>query len=626
MPLPIEQYALIGDCHTAALVGSDGSIDWLCVPRFDSGACFAALLGTPEHGRWRIGPSGKIMAVRRSYRNDTLILDTEFETAEGCVRITDFMPASRSRLDVVRIIEGLTGRVELSLELIVRFDYGSIVPWVHRSGNVLLMTAGPDTLELTGSVHVKGKDMKTVAEFTVSAGERQWFSLNYRRSHLETLPPVDAFKELEETDKLWHKWSGRSNIQSRWREPVVRSLITLKALQYRPSGGIIAAPTTSLPERPGGVRNWDYRFCWLRDATFALNALLLAGYITEATQWREWLLRAVAGSPQDLQILYGVTGVRRLDEYELSWLPGYQAAHPVRVGNAASKQFQLDVYGEVMDMLHLARISGLDPEPAAWALQTALIEFLESHWQLPDDGIWEVRGPQRHFTHSKVMAWVAFDRMIKDAERDGLEAPLERWRPIRDTIHAEVCSKGFDAGRGSFVQAYESNHLDASLLLIPQVGFLPPDDPRVLGTIAAIERELMADGLVLRYSTESGIDALPAGEGAFLPCSFWLADCYALTGRRRESEALFERLLALRSDVGLLAEEYDPRSKRMLGNFPQALTHMALINTARLLSMPEQAADLAAKHGERPTTASATQNAGAAQALAADRTDNRSQE
>ncbi len=603
MPLPIEQYALIGDCHTAALVGSDGSIDWLCFPRFDSGACFAALLGGPEHGRWRIGPSGKVTAVRRKYRDGTLILETEFETAEGRVRLTDFMPASQTRFDVVRIVEGLSGRVALSLELIVRFDYGSIVPWVRRRGDVLLFTAGPDTLELVGSIAVEGKNMQTVAEFTVGAGERQWFSLNYRHSHLDTLPPIDPLEELEEANKLWLRWSGRSNIHTRWQEPVVRSLITLKALQYRPSGGIIAAPTTSLPEQPGGVRNWDYRFCWLRDATFALNALLLAGYIDEATKWREWLLRAVAGSPQDLQILYGVTGLRRLDEYEIPWLPGYQGATPVRVGNAASKQFQLDVYGEVMDTLHLARMSGLDPEPEAWSLQVALLEFVEANWQRPDDGIWEIRGPQRHFIHSKVMAWVAFDRVIKDAERDGLEAPLERWRQVRDAIHAEVCAKGFNAERGCFVQSYESSHLDASVLLMAQVGFLPPNDPRVLGTIEAVERELIVEGLVLRYSTETGVDALPAGEGAFLPCSFWLADCYALTGRRREGEALFERLLALRNDVGLLAEEYDPRSGRMLGNFPQAMTHMALVNTARLLSMPEAEAKSAARQGERPATA-----------------------
>jgi GH15 family glucan-1,4-alpha-glucosidase len=603
MPLPIEQYALIGDCHTAALVGSDGSIDWLCVPRFDSGACFAALLGGPEHGRWRIGPSGKITAVQRKYREGTLILETEFETPGGRVRLTDFMPASRTRFDVVRIVEGLSGRVVMSLELIVRFDYGSIVPWVRRCGDVLLMTAGPDTLELAGSVAVEGKGMKSVAEFTVGAGERQWLTLNYRYSHVDTLPAVDPFQELEEADKLWHKWSGRSTPQRRWHEPVERSLITLKALQYRPTGGIIAAPTTSLPEKLGGVRNWDYRFCWLRDATFALNALLLAGYIDEATQWREWLLRAAAGSAKDLQILYGITGVRRLDEYEISWLPGYEGAAPVRVGNAASKQCQLDVYGEVMDTLHLARISGLDPEPAAWDLQVALIEFLESHWQNPDEGIWEVRGPRQHFTHSKMMAWVAYDRVIKDAERDGLEAPLEQWKRIRDAIHAEVCARGFDAKRGTFVQSYESRYLDASLLLMVQVGFLPPEDARVRGTIAAIERELIVDGLVMRYSTDTGVDALPAGEGAFLPCSFWLADAFALTGRRADAEALFERLLALRNDVGLLAEEYDPRSRRMLGNFPQALTHMALVNTARLLSMPEAEAKSAVRQGERPAAA-----------------------
>jgi GH15 family glucan-1,4-alpha-glucosidase len=609
MPLPIEQYALIGDCHTAALVGSDGSIDWLCVPRFDSGACFAALLGGPEHGRWRIGPSGKITAVQRRYREGTLILETEFETPEGRARLTDFMPASQTRFDVVRIVEGLSGRVAMSLELIVRFDYGSIVPWVRRCGDVLLMTAGPDTLELAGSIAVEGKGMKSVAEFTVGAGERQWLTLNYRYSHIETLPAVDPFEELEEADKLWHKWSGRSAPQRRWHEPVERSLITLKALQYRPTGGIIAAPTTSLPEKLGGVRNWDYRFCWLRDATFALNALLLAGYIEEATQWREWLLRAAAGSAKDLQILYGITGVRRLDEYEISWLPGYQGAAPVRVGNAASKQCQLDVYGEVMDTLHLARISGLDPEPAAWDLQVALIEFLESHWQSPDEGIWEVRGPRQHFTHSKMMAWVAFDRVIKDAERDGLEAPLERWKRTRDAIHAEVCARGFDAERGAFVQSYESPYLDASLLLLVQVGFLPPEDARVRGTIAAIERELIVEGLVMRYSTDTGVDALPAGEGAFLPCSFWLADAYALTGRRAEAEALFERLLALRNDVGLLAEEYDPRSRHMLGNFPQALTHMALVNTARLLSMPEAEAKSAVRQGERPAAA-AVEDAG----------------
>jgi GH15 family glucan-1,4-alpha-glucosidase len=439
MPLPIEQYALIGDFHTAALVGLDGSIDWLCFPRFDSPACFAALLGAPEHGRWQMAPAGKINAVRRRYRDGTLILETEFDTDQGSVRVTDFMPLSDERWDAVRLVEGLRGEVAMRMELIVRFDYGSVLPWVRKVDGVLLITAGPDTLELTGSFPVEGEGMKTVAAFSVKAGQRESCTLNYRPSHLDTMPGVDAEEELDRTEALWKRWAGRCKVHGRWDEAVVRSLITLKALIYRPTGGIIAAPTTSLPEQPGGVRNWDYRYCWLRDATFTLNALLVAGYVKEATAWREWLLRAVAGSPKDLQILYGVTGVRRLDEYEIGWLPGYQGAAPVRIGNAASRQFQLDVYGEIMDTLHLARLSGLDPEPAAWSLQLALLEFLESRWKLPDDGIWEVRGPQQHFTHSKIMAWVAFDRVIRDAERDNLEAPLARWRQVRDEIHAEVC-------------------------------------------------------------------------------------------------------------------------------------------------------------------------------------------
>jgi GH15 family glucan-1,4-alpha-glucosidase len=603
MSLPIENYALVGDCHTAALVGNDGSIDWLCLPRFDSGACFAALLGGPEHGRWLIAPTAKIHRVRRRYRGETLILETEFDTEEGSVRIIDFMPLSKERWDIVRIVEGLSGRVDLRMELVVRFDYGCIVPWVHQSGGILLLTAGPDTLELAASVAVEGENLKSVAEFRVNAGERESFVLNYRPSHVDTRAAIDAEHALTETEKWWEKWSGLCDYRSRWGDAVMRSLITLKALTYMPTGGLIAAPTTSLPERLGGVRNWDYRYCWLRDATFALNALLLAGYEDEAAAWREWLLRAVAGSPDDLQILYGVTGVRRLDEYEVAWLPGYEKSAPVRIGNAAAKQFQLDVYGEVMDTLHLARAAGLPPEPEAWKVQVALLRFLESHWELPDDGLWEVRGPPRHFTHSKIMAWVAFDRAIKDAEQDGLEGPLERWRQLRDAIHAQICDKGFDSVRNTFVQSYDSTNLDASLLLIPQVGFLPPDDPRVAGTIAAIERGLVVDGLVLRYSTATDVDALPAGEGTFLPCSFWLADGYLLAGRREEAEALFERLLSLSNDVGLFAEEYDPRGKRMLGNFPQALTHMALVNSARLLSMPEHVARGASARGERPAAA-----------------------
>jgi GH15 family glucan-1,4-alpha-glucosidase len=607
MSLPIENYALVGDCHTAALVGSNGSIDWLCLPRFDSAACFAALLGGPEHGRWLLAPSSDPTRVRRRYRDHTLILETEFDTEEGSVRVIDFMPLSDRRWDIVRIVEGLSGQVDMRMELSVRFDYGSIVPWAHQVQGILSITAGPDTIELTASVPVKGENMHSVADFRVSAGERESFVLNYRPSHLATGAAVDAEGELNATEERWKEWSGRCTYEGPWRSAVGRSLITLKALTYKPTGGLIAAPTTSLPEWPGGARNWDYRYCWLRDATFTLNALLLAGYEEEAAAWREWLLRAVAGSPDDLQILYGVTGVRRLDEYEVAWLPGYENSVPVRIGNAAAKQFQLDVYGEVMDTLHLARLAGLPPEPEAWQVQVALLKFLEAHWEQPDEGLWEVRGPRRHFTHSKVMAWVAFDRAIKDAEQDGLEGPIERWRELRDAIHAQVCERGFDPRRNSFVQSYESAYLDASLLLIPQVGFLPADDPRVLGTIAAIERDLVAGGLVLRYSTATKVDGLPAGEGAFLPCSFWLADCYVLTGRREEGRALFERLLSLSNDVGLFAEEYDPRAKRMLGNFPQALTHMALVNTARLLSMPEHEARGAGARGERPSAAAISQ-------------------
>jgi GH15 family glucan-1,4-alpha-glucosidase len=600
MPLPIESYALIGDCHTAALIGTDGSMDWLCFPRFDSGACFAALLGGPEHGRWLLAPAGKVKSVQRRYRRDSLILETDFHTSRGSVRVIDFMPVSDQRWDVVRIVQGLTGTVTLRMELVVRFDYGSIVPWVRRSDDLLLITAGPDTLELSSSVAVEGENMKTVAEFSVGKGKHETFVLNYRPSHFATRPAIDAGKSLKNAAAGWHKWSRRCRYRGRWRNSVSRSLITLKALTYKPTGGLVAAATTSLPEQPGGVRNWDYRYCWLRDATFTLSALLLAGYNDEATAWREWLLSAVAGSPGDLQIVYGVTGVRRLDEVELPWLPGYEASRPVRIGNAASSQFQLDVYGEVMDCLHLARAADLEPHPDAWKVQIALLRFLETHWDRPDEGIWEVRGSPQHFTHSKIMAWVAFDRAIKDAEKEGLDGPVDTWRELRDRIHAQVCEKGFDAANNTFVQSYETKFLDASLLLIPQVGFLAADDPRVIGTIAAVEKHLMVDGLVLRYSTATNVDALPAGEGAFLPCSFWLADSYLLTGRRNEAEALFERLLALGNDVGLFAEEYDPRTQRMLGNFPQALTHMALVNTARLLSMPEKKLKDATARGERP--------------------------
>jgi GH15 family glucan-1,4-alpha-glucosidase len=598
--LAIEDYALIGDWHTAALVGKDGSIDWLCFPRFDSGACFAALLGGPEHGRWLLAPGTPVTGVTRRYRAGTLILETDFQTAEGQVRVIDFMPLSDDRWDVIRIVEGLSGRVALSMELVVRFDYGSILPWARRTEDVLMITAGPDTLELSSSVGFEGANMKTSAEFSVVAGQREFFVLNYRPSHAPLQPPVDAEAALIRSEAEWKTWSGRSTYRGRWQSAVARSLITLKALTYHPTGGLVAAVTTSLPEQPGGVRNWDYRFCWLRDAAFTLNALLLAGYNEEADAWMQWLLRAIAGSPQDLQILYSVTGVRRLDEYEISWLPGYEKSAPVRVGNAASRQFQLDVYGEVMDTLHLARRADMTPHADAWQVQVAILEFLESHWERPDEGLWEVRGPPQHFVHSKMMAWVAFDRVIRDAEEYGFEGPLERWRATRDAIHAQVCERGYDAALGAFVQHYGAKSLDASVLLMPQVGFLPPQDPRVQSTVETIRRQLMVDGLVMRYSTATNVDALPPGEGAFLACTFWLADALALVGRRAEAEQLFERLLTLGNDVGLFAEEYDPRTRRMLGNFPQALTHMALVNTARLLSMPEHEAMGAAERGDRP--------------------------
>ncbi|MEO6408358.1 MAG: glycoside hydrolase family 15 protein [Burkholderiaceae bacterium] len=606
MPLPIEDYALIGDCHAAALVGRDGSIDWLCLPRFDSGACFAALLGGPEHGRWLLAPDGAVREVSRRYRDGTLILETDFETDDGAVRVIDCLPLSNERWDVLRIVEGLRGSVRMRSELVIRFDYGSIVPWVRRVDGVVQATAGPDTLELHTPVRTHGERMKTIAEFEIGAGERIPSVLNYRPSHEAAQPAIDAEQTLRDCETRWREWSQRCSVTGRWRDAVQRSLITLKALTYMPTGGLVAAPTTSLPEQAGGVRNWDYRFCWLRDATFALNALLLTGYTEEALAWREWLLRAVAGSPADLHILYSVTGERRLDEVELGWLPGYEGASPVRIGNAAATQFQLDVYGEVMDTLHLARAAGLPAAPHAWSIQRVLLDFLDAHWRDPDEGLWEVRGPRRHFTHSKVMAWVAFDRAVKDAQQYGLDGPIDAWRATRDAIHAQVCDQGFDAQRNSFVQSYGASELDASLLLIPTVGFLPPDDARVRGTIDAIERELIVDGLVLRYATATGVDNLPPGEATFLPCSFWLADALAMTGRRDEAEALFERLLALCNDVGLLSEEFDPRSGRMMGNFPQALTHMALVNTARLLSLAQHEIDRSAAKGERAAAVAQT--------------------
>jgi GH15 family glucan-1,4-alpha-glucosidase len=578
----IEDYALIGDCETAALVGRDGSIDWLCWPRFDSEACFAALLGKPENGRWLIAPEGPVSHVERRYRDNTLILETDFETPDGAVTLIDFMPIRGVASDIVRIVVGRRGAVPIRMDLVIRFDYGRLVPWVSRVGeDCLRAVAGPhSTILRTGAPH-RGEDCRTVAAFTVRAGERIPFVLTYRESHLSLPEAVDAEAALRETEQFWRDWAGRCTYKGPWSEAVIRSLITIKAMTYRPTGGLVAAPTTSLPEQHHGRRNWDYRFCWLRDAAFMVSCLLKAGYHEEAKAWRDWLLRAIAGSPAQVQPIYGIAGEHRLNEWEVSWLPGFGGARPVRVGNAAFTQFQLDVFGEILNAAHIARRSRLETTPDGWNLQKALLEHVEAVWDQPDEGIWEVRGGRRHFVHSKVMAWVAADRAVKAVEQFGLAGPVERWRALRDRIHAEVCARGFDRDRGAFVQAFGSQHLDASALLIPIVGFLPADDGRVRGTVAAIERALMRDGFVLRYDSHKTEDGLPPGEGAFLVCSFWLAVNYALQGRQAEAEALFERLVGLRNDVGLLAEEYDPKAKTFLGNFPQALSHLALANAAQ---------------------------------------------
>jgi GH15 family glucan-1,4-alpha-glucosidase len=580
----IEHYALIGDCETAALVSRTGSIDWLCLPRFDSPACFAALLGTPEHGCWRLAPAAGAPATRRHYHDGTLVLETEFETAEGRVSLIDCMPPRSGTPDVLRVVRGRSGRVTMRMDLAIRFDYGSLIPWVRRTKDGLTAVGGLDLLHLRTPVALHGEGFRTVAEFTVAAGEEVPFLLRWQPSFQSMPEPADTCDTVADTEAWWRQWSSRCTYQGPYREAVLRSLITLKALTYRPSGGVLAAATTSLPERPGGVRNWDYRFCWLRDATFALYALMLGGYTEEARDWREWLLRAVAGKPSHAQILYGAAGERLLPEWELKWLPGHADSRPVRVGNAAFSQFQLDVYGEVMDALHSARRHGLAGDENAWLVQRELVTYVESAWKQPDEGIWEVRGPRRHFTHSKVMAWVALDRAVKAVERFGLEGPVDRWRQVRAAIHADVCRRGFDPHVGSFVQYYGGHLLDASLLMLPLVGFLPADDPRMLGTVRAIERRLSTDGFVARYATRPAVDGLPPGEGAFLPCSFWLADNLALQGRTAEARALFERLLMVRNDVGLLAEEYDPRTQHLLGNFPQAMSHMALVNTAANLT------------------------------------------
>src|SRR3954469_5780506 len=591
MSLPIEDYALIGDCQAAALVGRNGSIDWLCWPRFDSDACFAALLGTEEHGRWRIAPRDQKAHVTRRYRGSTLILETRFETEEGTVLLIDFMPFRTQTPSIIRLVVGEHGRVVMDTEFVLRFGYGALVPWVTQlDDGTLRAIAGPDMVLLRTPVHLVGQNMKTIGEFTVAAGETVPFELTESRSHLPPPPPLDPHSARDETEALWLKWSKKCRPTGHCSDAIIRSLITLKALTYWPTGGIVAAPTTSLPEQLGGVRNWDYRFCWLRDTTLTLLALMNAGYSDEALAWREWLLRAVAGSPEQVQIMYGIAGERRLTEWEVPWLPGYEGSVPVRVGNAAFKQLQLDVFGEVMDALHQARRQGLAASESGWAMQLAFLSYLERVWTEPDEGIWEIRDLPRHFTYSKVMAWVAFDRAIKSAEDFKLEGPVERWRAVAAEIHEQVCRRGFDPELESFVGSYGSKHLDASLLLLPSVGFLPPDDPRVVGTLKAIEQRLLVDGFVRRYDLDADA-GLPPGEGVFLACSFWLVDAYILQKRFADARILFDRLLALRNDVGLLSEEYDPATQRLIGNFPQAFTHVAMVNSAFNLTRLEKPAE-----------------------------------
>ncbi|WP_405953087.1 glycoside hydrolase family 15 protein [Streptomyces prunicolor] len=589
----IEDYALIGDMQTAALVCRDGTVDWLCLPRFDSHAIFAGLLGTEEHGFWRLGPAHASdtpppMAARRGYRGDSLILESEWDTPRGTVRVTDFMPPRDGAPQLIRIVEGISGRVPMRSALRMRFSYGRVVPWVHKHEGRTVAVAGPDSVWFDTSAETYGKQLTTYADFTVAPGDRIAFTISWEPSHKQPPALPEPEQSLEATEDFWRDWVDQCTYHGPYREAVVRSLITLKALTYAPTGGIVAAPTTSLPEEIGGVRNWDYRYTWLRDAAITLSSLLRTGYREEARAWREWLLRAVAGDPENLQIMYGIAGERELGEAELDWLPGYENSGPVRVGNGAAHQLQLDVYGEVTEALHLAHMTGLARNDYASLLQLKLIRYLEKHWDEPDEGIWEVRGPRRHFVHSKVMAWVAVDRTIKLIESGDADGPLEKWRELRDDIHRDVCERGYDKERNTFTQSYGSKELDASLLLIPQMGFLPPDDKRVIGTIEAIQRELSTpDGFILRYptsGTDEGVDGLPGDEGAFLACSFWMADDLAMIGRVDEARKLFEKLLSLRNDLGLLAEEWDPRLQRQVGNFPQAFSHVPLIDTALRLT------------------------------------------
>ncbi|THD71439.1 MAG: glycoside hydrolase family 15 protein [Bradyrhizobium sp.] len=584
MPGRIEDYGLIGDCETAALVGRDGSIDWLCWPAFDSDACFASLLGTREHGRWLIAPAEEMKQTSRRYLGDTLILETRFETAKGAITLVDFMPPRGNASDIVRLVRGVSGRVKLRMELIIRFGFGTDIPWVRKTEDgALLAICGPDMTVLRTPVETRGEDLTTVADFEVGEGETVPFVLTYGPSHLPVPDAIDPLQALKETEDFWSGWSSQCMYQGECRDLVMRSLITLKALTYAPTGGIVAAPTTSLPEKLGGARNWDYRFCWLRDATFTLLALVNSGYTEEASAWLSWLLRAAAGYPANMQIMYGIMGQRRLLEWEADWLPGYEGAQPVRVGNAAHAQLQLDVYGELVDAFYQSRVAGLELDEDNWRLGLAVIEHLAEIWDRPDHGIWERRGDPRHYVLSKVMTWVAFDRGIKSAEKFGFDAPLDRWRNLRDSVCRDVCERGFDREQNAFVESYGSQVLDASILLLPAVGFLPASDPRVRGTIAAIERHMMRDGFVLRHDPREVTDEIQPIEGAFLACSLWLADAWVLAGEIEKAQALFDRVVGVANDLGLLAEEYDSGAGRQTGNFPQALTHIALINTAHNL-------------------------------------------
>ena len=579
----IEDHAVIGDMHSAALVDRDGSIDWLCLPRFDSGAVFAQLLGSKENGHWTLAPVGADRSqAARAYRHDTLVLETVWDMPGGSVRVIDFMPPRDDVPNVVRIVEGISGTVRMRDIIRFRFDYGHVVPWVVHAERDFTAVAGPDALHVVGDVKHRGKDYASYAEFDVTAGQRVSSVMTWHPSHHEAPEPVEPYAALETTERFWRGWAARCTYDGPYRDAVVRSLITLKALTYGPTGGTVAAVTSSLPEDIGGVRNWDYRYCWLRDATLALQAFVRTGYVDEAVAWRKWLLRAIAGSPADVQIMYGVTGDRRLPEWEADWLAGYEDSRPVRFGNAAAGQLQLDVYGEVMTAFAAARAAGMPPSADAWRLQRRLLEYLETIWTEPDEGLWEVRGERQHFTHSKVMVWAAFDAGVRAVEREGADGPVERWRAVRDQIHAEVCAEGYDPARNTFTQSYGSTALDAAVLLIPQIGFLPADDPRVAGTVEAVAANLCAEGYVLRYGKETlgAVDGLPGDEGAFLACSFWLADALHGIGRTDEAVEQFERLVALCNDVGLLAEEYDPRISRMVGNFPQAFSHVGLVNTA----------------------------------------------